>query len=265
MNCVEVLSLRRWLILLSLIVTFIALFQLSQLARHWHYIVTAPAGGLIYATSFDGEMTQWSQDARSTFEYRVQDGRLIMTIAPDPTGAQQHGIADWHAYLRDFDVRVSAYLLDGVFDGSHNNGYGVVFRRFDAQNYYLFIISNDGSYRVVRVLDGETKIMSDWIWLDVIQKPLNAVNHLRVVGRGDVFQFYINDHRLALCIPDNPDGISTFDFDGNCMGTMKDQLVDDAIPFGRIGVGVDLDMGQPIGFRVAFDDVIIYMPEGDAS
>lgn len=262
---IEAVPLRKWLILISLTVTFVALFQLSRIAREWHYIVTAPAGDLIYATSFDGDMAQWSQDQRSTFEYRAQDGQFLMTISPDPTGAQQHGIADWSAYLRDFDVRVASSLLDGVFDGSHNNGYGVVFRRYDAQNYYLFIISNDGSYRVMRVLNGETKIMSDWIWLDVIQQPLNAVNHLRVVGRGDTFQFYINDQLLELCIPDNPDGVSTFDFNGNCMGTMKTELVDDSIPFGRVGVGVDLDMGQRIGFSVAFDEVLIYMPEGEQS
>lgn len=257
------LTLRKWLILISLLVTFVALFQLSRLARDWHYIITAPPGTLIYATSFDGDMTQWSQDERSTFDYRSQAGVFVMSISPDPTGAQQHGIADWSGYLADFDVRVAAYLYDGVFDGSHNNGYGVVFRRYDAQNYYLFIISNDGSYRVVRVLNGVTKIMSDWIWLDAIQKPINAVNHLRVVGRGDTFQFYINDQLLELCIPDNPDGVSTFDFNGNCMGTMKTELIDGSIPFGRVGVGVDLDMNQRAGFTVAFDEVIIYMPEGD--
>ncbi|MDX2078637.1 MAG: hypothetical protein SFZ02_19555 [bacterium] len=251
---------RKLLILASLVVAFLAIFQLSRIAGGWHYIVSAPAGELIYATSFDGDMADWSQDERSNFSYRVQDGVLRMAIEPVPSLTGQHGLSNWQAYLADFDIQVSARLLEGNFDGSHNNGYGVVFRRYDAQNYYLFILSNDGSYRVIRVLDGIMKPMSNWIVIDNINRDINALNHLRVVGKGDTFQFYINDQLLELCIPDSPDGVSTFDFNGNCMGTMKTELVDNAIPFGYVGVGLDLDERQPEGFIVVFDDVLIYSP-----
>jgi hypothetical protein len=256
------ITLRKLLILASLVVVFLAIFQLSRIAGGWHYIVSAPAGELIYATSFDGDMADWSQDERSNFSYRVQDGILRMAVEPVATGAEQLGTATWSAYLADFDVRVSARLLEGVFDGSHNNGYGVVFRQIDAENYYMFLISNDGSYRVIRVLNNTPKIMSDWIWLDNIRRDLTVSNDLRVVGKGNTFQFYINDQLLDLCIPDNPDGVSTFDFNGNCMGTMKTELTDDAISFGHVGVGVNLDRGQLIGFTVSFDEVVVYSPEG---
>jgi hypothetical protein len=257
--------LRKLLILFTLIIIALAMFQLSRIVDDWHYIVSASAGELIYATSFDGGMTDWSQDERTGFSYRAQDGVLRMSITPDPTRSGQHGISNWSAYIADFDVQVGVRLIEGVFDGSHNNGYGVVFRRYDAQNYYLFILSNDGSYRVIRMLDGKSKIMSDWIWLDAIQRDINAQNRLRVVAQADRFQFYINDQLLELCIPDNPDGTSTFDFNGNCMGTMKTELIDDAIPFGHVGVGVDLDVNQDAGFTVEFDEVLIYAPQGDES
>jgi len=259
------IGLRKLLILVTLIVVLVTLFQLSRIAQDWHYIVSVPAGELIYATSFDGDMADWSQDERSGFSYRAQDSALRMAIAPDPTRSGQHGISNWSAYLADFDVQVAVRLLEGIFDGSHNNGYGVVFRRYDAQNYYLFILSNDGSYRVIRVLDGKSKIMSDWIWADTIKREVNAQNRLRVVSQDDRFQFYINDQLLQLCIPDNPDGTSTFDFNGNCMGTMKTELIDDSIPYGHVGVGVDLDVGRDEGFTVAFDEVVIYAPKGDES
>jgi len=252
--------LRKLLILISLFVVFLAIFQLNRIAGDWHYIVSAPPGDLIYATSFDGDMANWSQDERSNFSYRADGGVLRMEIEPVPSLAGQHGISDWQVHLADFDMRVSARLLEGNFDGSHNNGYGVVFRRYDSQNYYLFIISNDGSYRVMRSLDGTLKPMSNWIVLDAINKDINALNHLRVVGKGNTFQFYINDQLLELCIPDNPDGVSTFDFSGNCMGTMKTELIDNTIPFGYVGVGLDLDSGQRDGFIVMFDEVLIYSP-----
>ena len=44
--------------------------------------------------------------------------------------------------------------------GSNNNAYGIVCRYLNDRNYYAFLISSDGYYGIVKVIDGEFKLLS---------------------------------------------------------------------------------------------------------
>ncbi len=244
---------RRYVIFLILLLILAATFQLSRMARGWHYIVPASPGALLYATAFDEGTADWEQDEGRVYS-AITDGVMQLGV-----GIAGDGIYTAAApYFGDFDLRVEAVALEGP----EANGYGVIFRQRDRANYYTFFISSDGFYRVRRVADNTGKDLSAWNQSDVIVPGLGVVNHLRVVGVGGRFQFYINDTLIALCIPDDPDAQSTPLATGECLGgTWQTTLTDDVIAFGRIGVAAEVDVNAEPGVVVAFDNVLVYGPQ----
>ncbi len=245
---------RRILVVLLLAVVLAACFFLNRALANWHYVVPAAPGELLYVSTFDAFNEDWSlYEGRLSAE--VSDSALRLTVG-EPV-AVPYSTASPH--FADFDVRVQARAVEGP----ENNGFGVVFRQIDPDNLYYFLISSDGWYQVSRVLDGDSRELSTWIETPHVNQGIGAVNTLRVVGRGDSFQFYVNDQPLLLCIPDNPEALSTYNWlDDVCVdGAMRDTLVDDSIAAGRLGVAAMTIQGSETGVVVAFDDVLVYGPE----
>jgi hypothetical protein len=137
--------------------------------------------------------------------------------------------------------------------GDDNTGYGVVFRHQDELNHYHFLISGDGYYKVTRVLNGEAKTLTaDWRPSEYINQG-DAANVVRVVGQGDKFQFYVNDHMLTdLCIGER---VTAFDCGG---GTLSAELVDDTFARGSIGAAA-LSLYES-GVVIGFDGIVITAP-----
>ncbi len=260
--------LRRLLLLIIPALLIVVLNTAVRLAEEQRQpTITGAPGAVLFAASFDGEADSafnrlWRQyDGR--LSARIADGVLRVQIDDVSTGA--YSVAPY--LFADFDLRSRARAIDGPED----NGFGVVFRLQDQGNqntaddsYYLFLISSDGYYRVVRVIDGATRIVSDWIDSTAIRVGIGAVNSLRVVGQGDRFAFYINETRVPLCIPDSPDAVSTYAL-GQCIGgTLTETLTDSAIPVGRAGVGAISTESGDAGVHVAFEQFIILSPAPDA-
>lgn len=247
---------RRIVIFLTLVLIFIAVFQLSRQATQWHYVLPAAPGELLYVAAFEDASTDWEQ-YQGQLSSEVRDGVIRLQVESDGEGLYSAAAP----YFGDFDITVDSRVMGGVFDGSNNNGYGILFRQRDRANYYVFLVSSDGSYRVKQVVDNSSRFLSDWIFTDSINTEIGSGNTLRVVGYGDHFQFFINGEQMMLCIPDNPDAQSTM-FNGACMeGRLQPTLIDDAIPYGRVGVAVEMDVGQVEDVIVEFDNVIVYGPD----
>ncbi|MFN8451713.1 MAG: hypothetical protein U0521_24755 [Anaerolineae bacterium] len=257
---------RRLLVLIILVVLFVVLFFFTRSAASWkHAVVTGDAGALLYVASFDGGAADgfnadWEQYA-GRLSAQLDAGQLQIAVGDISTGA--YSVAAPH--FGDFDLRVDARAVDGPVD----NGYGVVFRLqnkdntlVEDDNYYLFLVSSDGYYQVSRSVDGNVKILSDWIAAPQINQGMDAVNHLRVVAQGDQFRFFVNDQPLQVCIPDDPDAQSTLNpLTGDCMdGAMLDTLTDATIPNGQIGVVAQATPSGGEGVVAAFDNLFVYAP-----
>lgn len=250
------MSLRWIVILVTLILVLAALFELSQLMANWHYVVPVTPGELAYVAIFDDGAEDWEQTETLNQSLVVSDGVLRVSVNLSQSGVYSAA----EPYFDDFDVSAQTRVVEGTFD-DNNNGYGIIFRQLDRQNYYVFYINNDGVYRVGRLLEGTLRYLSDWIQTDTISSVPGSVNTLRVIGYDDRFQFFINDELMELCIPDDPSAYSTY-FDGECLqGSMQTVLIDDSIPYGRLGVAVELDRNQDEGLIVDFDNVVVYGPE----
>lgn len=242
---------RRLLTVTVLGAVLTVLFALSRAAADWHYVVDDAAGTLLYATTFDAFAEDWQQ----------YDGRLAAAIDAG-TLRIENGETDVYAfsvaqpYFANFDLYAEAQATAGPL----NNGYGLIYRYRDPQNFYMFLVSSDGYYRVSRVVDGDQRLLSEWIDTPIVAQGFDTPNRLRVVGRGDRFTFYINDQQVQLCIPNNPDGVSTYRTGLGCIdGTMQDELVDAGIAEGQIGV-VAFSLAEP-DVIATFDNVLVYSPD----
>ena len=255
---------RRLIIFIALIIILIAAYKLRQISADWHYVVPAEPGELLYVSSFDGSSDDWEKYTSNETSTQALDGIMRVTVNRITLGADD--IIQYSAvspYFGDFDFSVEARAIEGYF-GDNNNAYGVVFRQHDRDNFFVFLISGDGYYRIDRIKDGVSENIFPWgLQSESIDQGLDTVNHLRVVGYEDRFQFYINDTLLLWCTPDDPLHFSTIHpITEECMaGQWQDTLVNDSIPFGRLGVVVngDIDLGESI--IVEFDNVVVFGPQ----
>jgi hypothetical protein len=113
----------------------------------------------------------------------------------------------------------------------------------------------------MRQHNGDQRELSTRIPSPLVAPGLNVTNHLRVVASGDRFQFYINGARVPLCIPNQPDGKSTYDEDAKaCLdGKLLDTLVDTTIPSGQVGVAAQ--SFETAGVVVNFDNLAVFGPD----
>lgn len=230
------------------------LIVLGQQADNWHYQVTGAPSSLLYAATFDGFPDEWETYDDGRLSAQVLDSQ--MRVFNDQVSKYAFSLAVPH--FVDFDLWVDTSALSGPL----NNGYGLIFRYRDAQNFYMFLVSSDGYYQVMRVLNNEQTPLSNWIASDVVHTEFEIVNRLRVVARGSEFSFYINGERVQLCIPNDVNGVSTYRA-GQCIdGTMRDALVDSSMPAGRVGV-VAQTLSEP-GVLAQFDNVLVYAPEAES-
>lgn len=225
---------------------------LSGVARDLHYVTSAQPGEVMFAAAFDGLEDDWQEYDDGQLAASIADGTLRLTV----NAFQRLPYSLARPYFADFDLRVTATAVDGPL----NNGFGVIFRVQDSNNYYQFLTSSDGYYQVQRSVDGVVKVLSIWIPSDIVNQGFDVANDLRVVARGDLFNFYINGQPVALCIPDDPTAESTYnDLTGECLGgQMLETLTDASIPSGQIGVVAQ--SFDEAGVVVDFDNVVVTAP-----
>jgi hypothetical protein len=237
-----------------LVAALVGMSRLNQAVAGWRYTVPADAGALLYASGFDSA-EDW-EEAEGRLSAQISDGVLRLEVGSE--GSSLFAPLRWH--MTDFDFTVDARAVAGPV----NNGFGIIFRLADLNNYYYFLISSDGYYQLNRVQDGQARELSTWIPSEAVHFGIGEPNRIRVVGDGDQFRFYVNETPLAMCIPDDPDARSTYnEADGTCLGgQMLETVTDSAIPGGRLGV-MAITFDQP-DVVIAFDNAVIYSPT-DAS
>lgn len=221
------------------------------MVAEWHYVVPSTPSEVLYAATFDDAAADW----------QLYDGRLSAQVAE---GALRVAVGETDSlpfstagpYFSDFDLRVKTTAVAGPLD----NGYGVIFRAQDSDNYFLFLISSDGYYQVRREVNDAEKTLSEWIPSALVNQGLDAANEIRVVAQGDTFQFFINGEQVELCIPNDPEALSTYT-DSCIDGQMLPQLVDDSIAEGQLGV-IALTFDEP-GVEVDFDNVLVFGPASE--
>ena len=109
---------------------------------------------------------------------------------------KEGGWTSYSVYAPDTDDEFGdfAFEVDAVITELPDKGatYGVIARR-DDENYYQFLVSADGYYKIQRhSADGWTTII-DWTESDAIQQGEMVTNRLRLECLGASLRFYAND------------------------------------------------------------------------
>lgn len=261
------------------VVVIIALALVLGILTDWIFELPVPEpepGELLYVTSFERFNSEWDLfPGRDSAQVAVIDD-LISELAISPAPALDEkvlvisygaGVSDeiiWSTLnrkFRDFDLRVAARLIEGPID---QNQFGAIFRYRDPDNFYVFRITADGYYSLVKVRNGVQERISDWGVSDAILQG-DAPNEVRVVARGDRFRFYVNRTALPLCMRgENETSMwANWEGPGVCFtDEPRFEYVDSEFTQGRIALAAGTIDGSDV--TVAFDDVVLIGPVVDA-
>ena len=153
---------------------------------------TPPATGVpvVFADAFDDNSGGWTEGEDQFGTKRIEDGEyhIWVTYAGAFTGG---GPSEAGRYA-DFEFEVDARLVEGPTDST----YGLVFRYLDADNYYYFRVSGDGTYTIFKLVAGEWRTLKESAASTAIHAGY-ATNRLRVACQGNSIVVYVNDHPLA--------------------------------------------------------------------
>lgn len=237
-------------------------------------------GELLYATTFEALNDEWDiYTGRDAAEIMAASGlgagdvgrantpiageTLVVTYSAIETNKVAWSVLD--RKYRDMDLRVTVQRISGPLD----NQFGVIFRYRDAENFYIFRVSSDGYYSLIKVQDGISETISEWGLSDSIHQDVeeqaetsslfHAVNTIRVVTRDDRFRFFVNGQPMPLCL--KGDNENSMWETGVCTTSELTYVYqDDDFWQGRVALaaGSSNDLSSPV--VIAFDDVLITGP-----
>ena len=143
---------------------------------------TATPNLVIYQDALDGStQANWTSDSNCFFGsggYHIK-GSFICYAPSDQVG--------------DGVVTVSVKQLSGAV----TDGFGLVFRRPSAGNYYEFLIDANGKWFFSKVVGGTSTTIVDFTPNSAVTKGLNQVNTISVQSQGSHFVFSVNGTQVG--------------------------------------------------------------------
>jgi len=109
------------------------------------------------------------------------------------------------AWTINQDVSPADFLVevDGWVDEAQTEGeYGIIIRRQDADNYYLYAISGDGFFGFWKRVGGEWETVIPWSNTDAIDPEPGAINRPGVLAIGNRITLMLNDTPLTTLVDD---------------------------------------------------------------
>ncbi|MBL8147303.1 MAG: hypothetical protein JNL34_13040 [Anaerolineae bacterium] len=250
---------RKALGLLILLGLVIGLFFLAGRLRGLHFTVSGQPGDLLYAAAFAEGSDGWSTYDDGRLSALAENGSLLVRANQASSAAFSAG----PFWFEDVTIQTAARAIEGPLD----NGFGLMValqtqenQRPDDDAYLLFLISSDGYYAVRQRLNGAEQVLSTWIPSAAIQTGLGVDNDLTVTLADGLASFSVNGQPLAFCVPNQPDGVSTYYLDQCVDGHMLDALPVAGAGPGQVGVvALTTASGGP-GVAVRFGGVSVLAP-----
>ncbi|MHB0857647.1 MAG: zinc-ribbon domain-containing protein [Anaerolineae bacterium] len=184
-----------------------------------------PVGQLLYSDDFADEASGWDTWESDESSVWYEGGRYHLLVNK----------VDWIAWGNPYEafddcvVQVETIQVEGPDD----NGFGLLLRYVDVDNFYRFEVSGDGYYRFDLMMDNEWHSLIEWTETTLINTG-NATNVIAAVCAGSNYTFYIN-------------------------GTEVDSYNDDTFSSGDVGLTAGTI--EEVGVHVAFDNLKVWSVE----
>jgi len=179
--------------------------------------------GLLYFEGFDDPDSGWRVLVSDTKEQGYVKGEYRILVEEPGSGVWAQAIPSF----TDFDVQVQARN-----ERAQAGNYGLMFRFQDVDNFYVFWVNpSSGNYRVNKWVRNEFTSLRGWGNSPLIPRG-NDPMVLRVVARGNMLNFYVNDKLL-------------------------DGFTDSSLSSGRVGFWVRNDVATD-GAEVFFDNLRVF-------
>lgn len=148
---------------------------------------------------FSDEESGWTTASHDVYTMGYSDGTYRMKANSDAL------IFSWRrAALEDMILEVDAQRTDGTT----KNGFGLICRYRDLDNFYLFQISSEGGYRIGKYVDDVFSEITPWDYHGAINQGFES-NSLRVECIGSRLSFFVNG---TLLIESNDNDFTTGGF-----------------------------------------------------
>jgi pSer/pThr/pTyr-binding forkhead associated (FHA) protein len=231
---------REWIVgglVLLLVLVGVILFALSGLGSGGRQASEGTAEAvekvdgdliLVYEDDFSNPSSGWDDafDRYTTKQY----GNNKYYIEVTTSNLVAWGLAN--RSVSDFRLDVDA----AQETGPNNNGYGILFRFQDRDNYYRFDISGDGFFLLSKFHAGEWVTLVPWTASSAVNVGQSA-NRLTVEALGSQIRVYANDTLLA-------------------------EVEDNTFSQGNFGFFAST-FSDP-NLTVSFDDIQLWTPKGEA-
>lgn len=143
---------------------------------------------ILYEDDFSSTDSGWDvwEDEDSAGGY--ENGKYVLQVFKTDTFYWAYLGQNYDDFVLDVDATKQA--------GPDDNGFGVIFRYQDAQNFYRFGISSDGFYELGYYENDEWTSLMDWTETEVIKQG-NKTNHLTLICEGSNITVAVNGETLA--------------------------------------------------------------------
>lgn len=209
----------------SLLLVFAA--ACGKVVPGWTAKPAAEPGTVLFEDSFDPPTQGWGTMKREEGLIGFGYGGMVFTVdLPDTVLWSVNG-DQW------MDTRIE---VDGILvDGSADDFLGVICRYQDDENFYAFLVSNDGYYGIIKYFDGRMAVLPEnglMQYTDVIRQGV-ALNHIQAVCQGDELRLSVNDSLLI-------------------------EITDISFSSGRAGLIAGSHTDESV--MVLFDNMAVYQP-----
>jgi hypothetical protein len=141
-----------------------------------------------YTDNFSQDRGNWSLTTSSNGKRWLEDGELHIKVLTANYVIWSR-LKDYH--YDDLTMEVDARVVSGS-----GGNYGLLFRVENNNNYYRFVVSTTGRYRVMKLVNRSWKTIKDWTTSSAV-KTGKSTNRLKVVARGSSITVHANGQELT--------------------------------------------------------------------
>lgn len=150
-----------------------------------------PSGEVAFADDFEDPESGWATDDRDEGWMDYVDGTFAIYAEKETTILW----SDAGQSFKDVVVAVEATLVDGP--RNDNVGFGVGCRmNVEDDTGYLFLISGDGYYSIIRSDPTEYVTLEDWTETDAVEQG-NVLNQIAATCKGDQLSLTVNGEEVV--------------------------------------------------------------------